>query len=185
LSTDTKFSSFTKPRTPMKRTPWTPNANPLKRTPMKRTRMKQGTGKKAQWNPFIAAVNLELFRLLDIDYCEIRFEGCENRRDLLTTAHTRRRQDIPLFDYYYAFRSVRGCSEPCHKQADANRRNAEVTLERILVARNERLGLSESDWVTLVLLAVAHVHRARPEFKKFNPTAGDLTPTSFERKRKI
>ncbi len=160
-----KRSGFTKPRKPMKRGT----------SSLKRSRMRQGTGKKALWNQFLAAVSNAVWYLNNIDVCEC---GC-GRTWPLTSAHSRRRSVIPVGDYYYGFRTAR-IAEPCHKQIDANKREvSEAIIESIIEQRG-------GDWVQMILAAVEAVHAQddNGKFAEFVVTAEDLTPDSFERKVK-
>lgn len=123
-------------------------------------------GKKGDWWLCVAKI-IDRF-LLKIDLpktCEIKSEFCDNYH--LQPAHTRRRQDIRVGDWWYAVRIVVGCSE-CHFWADSQgRRTAEEILEPIVQERFKRLGLDEDEVKRLLLLSANEVQEENPKFSHY------------------
>lgn len=169
------------------------------RSPLKRstTPMSRGSGFKkkskprkqlnrvtsrALWNSFIANVNRAIFELLEINYCEAPNCAAPHENQFcLTTAHSRRRIDIRIGDFYFAFRCIQAHSDPCHLAIDATKRDVtEKIIEGIIQARN----VSEAVWAQAVLKAVEIVKEKdlewnKPRFQHFEVTAENLTPDSF------
>lgn len=90
----------------------------------------------------------------------------------LTPAHTRRRQDIPRGDWWYAFR-VAVLGSDCHRRIDEmGRRAAEPVIEQIIRDRFKKLGLTEL-MVKELLIECAEEVRAEdaksayPKFQEF------------------
>ena len=97
--------------------------------------------------------------------CELKREVCDNYH--LQPAHTRRRQDIRVEDWWYALRVAVACNE-CHFEVDAmGRRDAEPIIEAAIVERFKNLGMTESKVKTLLALCAKEVQKERPEFKDY------------------
>ena len=107
-------------------------------------------GKKGEFWIFVGLVINRFFAKIALeDRCEISLEVCDGYHK--AWAHSRRRQDIRVLDWYYALRVVRACQE-CHFEVDAKgRREAEPIIEGIIVDRFTRMGLSEQDVKRLFL----------------------------------
>ena len=102
-------------------------------------------------------------------------ESCEGTAHCgpLTPAHTRRRQDIPRGDWWYAFR-VACLGSDCHLRIDSmGRRRAEPIIEKIIRDRFKKLGMPESKVKALLLECAEYVKaedakQKHPRFTDFN-----------------
>lgn len=114
--------------------------------------------KKGDFWLFVSKVLNKFFLKIEMDR---RCEKCDGTSycGVLTPAHTRRRQDIRVGDWYYAFR-VAVLGDACHFLIDSKgRREAEPIIERIITERNKRLGITEDRWKELLMECVDEIQK--------------------------
>lgn len=113
-------------------------------------------GKKGEFWQFVSKIIDRFFAKIGlVDTCEIVETVCDNYHR--AWAHTRRRQDIRVGDWYYVLRVLRGCQE-CHFWADSQgRRIAETILEPIIEKRFKKMGLTEERVKQLLLECAAEI----------------------------
>ncbi len=159
-----RSSTFAKPRS-RKQTvvseKWTRLGEPKK--PSKGLRK---VGKKGDFWLFVSQIlNKFCLKIGLPKRCEIQGAFCDNYH--LTPAHTRRRQDIRVGDWWYALRVVTACTE-CHFEVDAKgRREAEPILEDIILARFKRLGLTEDQVKQLLLECAEEIQGENDRFSTY------------------
>lgn len=146
------FQTFTKPR-PM----------PAARKALKKV------SKKGDFWLFVSAILNKFFLKIEMPQ---RCEACDGSAycGKLTPAHTRRRQDIRVGDWYYALRvAVMGVQ--CHYEHDVKgRRDAEPLIEAVIVSRFKKMGLSEERVKELLLQCAAEVQKeneAKGRFQEY------------------
>lgn len=131
--------------------------------PKKRSNGLRRVGRKGEWWIFVGLIVNRFFNKIDlVDRCEIQNEVCDGYHK--AWAHTRRRQDIRVGDWWYALRVVRACQE-CHFWADAlqeGRSNSEVLLESIAAERFKNMGLSDARVRELLLECAAEIQKENP-----------------------
>jgi hypothetical protein len=85
----------------------------------------------------------------------------------LTPGHSRRRQDIRVGDWYYAFR-VAVLGQQCHFEIDAKgRRAAEPIIEAIIIDRFAKLGLDDEQVKQLLIETAEQIQLKHPEYEHF------------------
>ena len=108
-------------------------------------------GRKGDFWLFVAKI-LDLF-FIRIDLPKV-CEKChlaDPVRGSIDPAHSRRRVDIRVFDWWYAFRVAALC-QVCHHEIDSlGRGPAEPLIEKIISDRFRELGLSEQAVKKLLL----------------------------------
>lgn len=124
-------------------------------------------GRKGEFWLFVSKILTEFFFEIDMPR---RCEKCDGSRygGPIQPAHSRRRVDIRVDDWWYALRVAVLCND-CHFEADSKgRRDAEPIIEKIITDRFKRMGLSEEK-VRLILLACAKKVQEQhsPKFDQF------------------
>jgi len=129
--------------------------------PRQRSNGLKKVGKKGEFWIFVGLIVNRFFNKIDLlDTCEIVETVCDNYHR--AWAHTRRRQDIRVGDWYYALRVVRACQE-CHFWADSQGRMvAEGILEPIIAARFKKMGMSEADVKRLLIECATEIQKENP-----------------------
>lgn len=146
-------TSFNKPKA-LKRDA---DGNPKGRTPLKKS------AKKGDFWQFTSKVLTKFFLKIGM---ERRCEACDGTAYCgpITPAHSRRRQDIRVGDFYYALR-VAVLGSDCHYRIDSKgRREAEPVIERIITERFAKMGLSEERVKRLLLECAAEVQKEDSKF---------------------
>lgn len=131
-----------------------------------KSRLKK-VGRKGIFWQFISKILTEFFLRIEM---ERRCEQCDGSAYCgpITPAHSRRRQDIRVGDWYYALRvAVLGSS--CHFDIDSKgRRDAEPIIENIITERFKKMGLSEERVKEMLLEIAAEIQeKESPKFDEF------------------
>jgi hypothetical protein len=123
--------------------------------PTKRKAMNK-VGKKGNFWLFVAKC-LDLF-FIQLDLPKV----CENchmpagPNGPIDPAHTRRRADIRVGDWRFAFRVAALC-QVCHFGFDSQgRRDAEPQIEAIIANRFKELGMTDADVIRLLIECAEH-----------------------------
>jgi hypothetical protein len=142
----TTFKKPTKPR--------------VARTPLKKV------AKKGDFWIFVSKVLSKFFLRIELPR---RCEACDGSAYCgpIQPAHSRRRQDIRVGDWYYAFR-VAVLGNDCHFAIDRKgRRAAEPLIEAIIIDRFADMNLSEDQVKELLLECAAEVQTEHREFEQY------------------
>lgn len=153
---------FSKPKPRKQSDKWV-DLQPRERKPKQMNKV----GKKTEFWMFVNVV-LELFfvRIGQPRVCEIQSDFCDGYH--IAKAHTRRRTTIPMTDWWHAFRVCFACQE-CHSWADQREReDTEGIIEPIILARFERLHLSEEKVRRLLLQCAEEIQEAEPKYQHFD-----------------
>jgi hypothetical protein len=142
------------------------------RRPTKERKGLKPKGEKGHWWDFVSAILTRFF--LKIEAPKV-CQSCHGAGwcGPLTPAHTTRRQDIPKYDWYHAFRVV-PLGSYCHNDIDElGRRDAEPVLEKLRAdLLFKQLGLTEEKVEALLLecadeLQAEDAKAKSPRFQEF------------------
>lgn len=130
--------------------------------PKERSHGLKKVAKKGEFWLFVSKVLNDFFLRINLPQtCEYQGAFCDNYHK--QPAHSRRRQDIRVGDWWYAFRVAVLCNE-CHFEIDAKgRREAEPIIEGLITNRFKRMGLSPYNVRTLLLRSATAVQVANPK----------------------
>lgn len=137
---------------------WTNNRGPApdkgKRKGLRRV------SKKGEFWLFVSQVLQKFFLKIELPRICEQCGGTSNC-GYLDPAHSKRRQDIPIFDWWYAFR-VAVLGRECHRRVDTmkgGRVAAEPIIEQIIQDRFDQLGLTELMVKELLIECAGEVQR--------------------------
>lgn len=140
---------------------------PRYRKPMQDRKVLKRVGRKCEWWMFISKILTAFFLKIEMPkVCEQC--GGTSYCGVLQPAHSRRRQDIRVGDWYYALR-VAVLGNDCHFAIDVKgRREAEPIIEQIITDRFKDMGLTEEKVKALLLECAAEVQaKFSPKYDEF------------------
>lgn len=139
-------STFAKPKRPKPR---------LERKPLKKI------AKKGEFWLFVSKILSKFFLRIDLPR---RCELCDGSRygGPIQPAHSRRRADIRVGDWWYALRCAVLCNDDHFEIDRKGRREAEPLIETIITDRFKKMGLSEDDVKALLLQCATEVQAEHP-----------------------
>lgn len=122
--------------------------------------------KKGNFWLFVSQILNKFFLKIEMPQ---RCEACDGSAycGQLTPAHSRRRQDIRVGDWYYALR-VAVLGVHCHFDIDAKgRRDAEPIIEEIIAKRFKAMGLTEDRVKELLLECAEEVQADNEKYQEY------------------
>jgi hypothetical protein len=127
--------------------------------------------RKGEFWIFVSKVLNRFFLKIDMPQ---RCEKCDGSRygGPIQPAHSRRRVDIRVGDWWYAFRVAVLCNDDHFEIDKKGRRDAEPIIEKIIADRFKRMGLSEDRVKELLLESAAEIQaedalKDKPRFQEF------------------
>lgn len=134
--------------------------------PMSERKRLKKVGRKGEFWMFVSKILTAFFLKIEL---ERRCEACDGTAYCgpITPAHSRRRQDVRVNDWYYALR-VAVLGSDCHFHIDAKgRRDAEPIIENIITERFRKMGLSEERVKQILLECAEKIQADNPKYCEF------------------